>query len=73
MGALIQALEIIFEVQMKRSNEKVTRKISFQTYKMHFFFSSSLWTSLIFKPHKFLIFIHIEQYKVPPESFTNYL
>jgi len=30
MGALSQALEIIFEVQMKRSNEKIARrKISF--------------------------------------------
>jgi hypothetical protein len=26
MGALPQALEIIFEVQMKRSNEKIARK-----------------------------------------------
>jgi hypothetical protein len=26
MGALPQALEIIFEVQRKRSNEKITRK-----------------------------------------------
>jgi len=35
MEALPQALEIIFEVQRKRSNEKITRKISFPTYKMH--------------------------------------
>jgi len=35
--ALPQALEIIFEVQRKRINEKITRrKISFPTYKMHF-------------------------------------
>jgi hypothetical protein len=26
MGALPQALEIVFEVQRKRSNEKITRK-----------------------------------------------
>ncbi len=38
MGALREALEIIFEVQMKRSNEKIARKISFPTYKMLFFF-----------------------------------
>jgi hypothetical protein len=43
MGALPQALEIIFEVQGKRSNEKITRKKkSFPTYKtsvFSFFFS----------------------------------
>jgi hypothetical protein len=34
MGALTQALEIIFEMQMKRINEKIKkRKISFPTYK----------------------------------------
>jgi hypothetical protein len=39
MGALLQALEIIFEVQRKMSNEKMTRrKISFPTYKTHCFF-----------------------------------
>jgi hypothetical protein len=38
MGALPQALEIIFEVQRKKSNEKITRrKISFPTYEMQFF------------------------------------
>jgi hypothetical protein len=38
MGALPQALEIIFEVQMKWSNEKIARrKISFSTHKTHFF------------------------------------
>jgi hypothetical protein len=26
MGVLLQALEIVFEVQMKRSNEKITRR-----------------------------------------------
>jgi hypothetical protein len=39
MGALPQALEIIFEVQRKKSNEKITRKkTSFLTHKMHFVF-----------------------------------
>jgi len=34
-----QALEIIFEVQRKKSNEKITRKkIGFPTYKNTFFF-----------------------------------
>jgi hypothetical protein len=52
VGTLLQALEIIFEVQRKRSNEKITRrKISFPTYKTHFF---SL-DPPIFKLHNFLI------------------
>jgi hypothetical protein len=35
LGVLPQALEIIFEVQMKWSNEKIARrKISFPTHKM---------------------------------------
>jgi len=39
MGMLPQALEIIFEVQMERSNEKIARrKISFPTHKTCFFF-----------------------------------
>jgi hypothetical protein len=40
MGAVPQALEIIFEVQRKKINEKITmqKKISFPTYKMCFFF-----------------------------------
>jgi hypothetical protein len=34
MGALPQALEIIFEMQRKKNNEKITRrKISFSTFK----------------------------------------
>jgi hypothetical protein len=53
MGKLLQIFEIIFEVERKISNEKITRrKISFPTYKTLFFF---LWTPLIFKPHNFLI------------------
>jgi hypothetical protein len=40
---LSKALEIIFEVQRKRSNGKIIRKqISFSTYKMYFFFPFSL-------------------------------
>jgi hypothetical protein len=41
MGVLPQALKIIFEVQMKRSNEKITRgkeKLS-NLQKVFFFFS----------------------------------
>jgi hypothetical protein len=38
MGTLLQVLKITFEVQMKMSNEKITRReISFPTYKTHFF------------------------------------
>ncbi len=37
MGVLLQVLEIILEVQRKRSNDKITRrKISFPTYKTSF-------------------------------------
>jgi hypothetical protein len=39
MGVLSQALEIIFEMLRKKSNEKIIRKKkSFPTYKMFFFF-----------------------------------
>jgi hypothetical protein len=37
MGALPRTLEIIFEVQRKKSNEKIKRKkTSFSIYKTHF-------------------------------------
>jgi hypothetical protein len=40
MGALPQVLEIIFEVQRKMTNEKITRKeINFRAYKTFFFLS----------------------------------
>jgi len=43
MRALPQALEIIFEAQRERSNEKITRKNkAFQLIKLVFFFSFSL-------------------------------
>jgi hypothetical protein len=43
MGVLPQALDIIFEVQTKRSNERIARrKISFSTHKIHFSFPFSL-------------------------------
>jgi len=55
MGELPKTLEIIFQVQMKKINEEMTRrKISFSTYKMLFFFS--FWTPSTFKLHNFLIF-----------------
>jgi hypothetical protein len=58
MGVLPQALKIIFEMQRKRSNEKIPRKkISFSTYKMCFLIFSSIWILPAFKPHNFLIVI----------------
>jgi hypothetical protein len=56
MGALPQALEIIFEVQMKRSNEKIARKKkAFQLTKCIFFpFFSSLCTPSTLKDSNFL-------------------
>jgi hypothetical protein len=58
MGTLLQVIEIIFEVQRKMSNEKVTRKeISFKTYKTRFF--SSFWTPPSFELHNILIFYSI--------------
>jgi hypothetical protein len=50
MGVLPQVLKIIFEVQRKTSNEKITRReINFPTYKTRFYFSS-IWTLSTFKP-----------------------
>jgi hypothetical protein len=64
MGALRQALEIVFEVQRKRINEKITRrKVSFPTYKRRFFF-------LFFGPFllkncmTFLFLIHFKRFKL---------
>ncbi len=57
MGALLQVLEISFEVQRKMNNEKIKRrKISFLTYKTRFFSFFLLWTPHTFKLHNFLIF-----------------
>ncbi len=56
-GTLPQTFKIIFEVQRKMSNEKITkREISFPTYKTCF---SPFWTPLTFKPHNFFIFLFI--------------
>jgi hypothetical protein len=59
MGVLPQALEIIFEMQRKRSNEKIIRKKKvFSTYKMYYLFIYFLFSldPLTFKPHNFIIF-----------------
>jgi hypothetical protein len=60
---LLQAVEIIFEVERKRSNEKITRKeINFPTHKTFFFppfsplFGPLLLSNLIF----FLFLIHLK-------------
>jgi hypothetical protein len=54
MGPLPQALEIIFEMQMKKISEKI---IAFQLTKPFFlFFFFSFWTPPTFKPHNFLNF-----------------
>jgi hypothetical protein len=49
MGALLQALEIIFQVQRKKNNEKLTRKKkAFQLTKHIFFlFGPLLFSNLI--------------------------
>jgi hypothetical protein len=56
-----EALEIIFEVQTKRSNEKITRKNKLFNLQNTFF---SIFFSLTFKPHNFFIFFHFKWFKV---------
>jgi hypothetical protein len=70
--------KIIFEVQRKMSNEKITRrKISFPTYKTCFFsfFFPPLWAPLIFKPHNFFSFIlnDLKRYVNTTWSSKNHL
>jgi hypothetical protein len=57
MGTLPQGLEITFEVQRKKNNEKITRRtLSFPTYKRCFvFIFSSFRTPPTFKPNNFLV------------------
>jgi hypothetical protein len=51
---LLQVIKIIYEMQKKMNNEKITRKeINFPTYKAGFI---SLWTLPTFKPHNFFIY-----------------
>jgi hypothetical protein len=77
MGVLPQALEILFEMQRKRSNEKITRKKkkkSFPTHKLVFFFSF-LWPVLFSKFLTFSFFVHLKRFKehdlACPERFFN--
>jgi hypothetical protein len=63
MGALPQVLKIIFKMQRKMSNEKITRKeLSFSPYKTFFFFlfRHQLFSNLI----TFLFLIHFKRFKV---------
>jgi hypothetical protein len=54
MGALFQALEIIYEVQMKRNNEIIIIFKKKLSNLQDMFFSFSLWTpNPTFKPHNF--------------------
>jgi hypothetical protein len=58
MGALPEALEIIFEVQRKRNNEKNNTKNKLSNLQdgfSFFLFAPFFWTSLTLKPHNFLI------------------
>jgi hypothetical protein len=63
MGALSQELDIIFEVQMKRTNEKIARrKTSFPTLKMCFFhiFSLLFGSLLLSKLLTFSFLVHFK-------------
>jgi hypothetical protein len=56
MGALPQALEIIFEVKRKRHNEKLLEaKKALQFTKHIIFLFSSLWTPPTFEASNFFI------------------
>jgi hypothetical protein len=60
MGEVFRFLEIIFEVQRKWNNEKITsRKIRFPTYKMRFSFFGPLLFS------NFIIYIYIYVIGIP--------
>jgi hypothetical protein len=66
MRALPQALEIIFEVQMKMSNEKIARrKISFATHKPRLFLFFLLFgPALLSKLLTFSFVVHFQRLKV---------
>jgi hypothetical protein len=62
MGVLPQALEIIFEVQRKMINEKISRKKkAFQLTKGVFFLFGPLLPSNLIT---FIFLIHLKQFKV---------
>ncbi len=55
MGVLPQVLEIIFQVQRKRTNEKLTQNKLSKIQNAFFSLFLSLWIPPTFKPHNFLI------------------
>jgi hypothetical protein len=66
MGALSQAVEIIFQEQRKWSNEKNSKKknkLSNSQYAFLFYFSF-LWTLLLSKFLTFSFLVHLKQFKV---------
>jgi hypothetical protein len=66
MGVLPQVLEMIFEVQRKRINEKITRRIISFSKLQNTFFSFLLFfgTFLLSDLVTFLFLIHFNQFKV---------
>ncbi len=59
-GSITSSLEINFEVQRKRSFEKIIRKNKFPTYKTFFFSLFGPFLNLII----FLFLIHFKGFKV---------
>jgi hypothetical protein len=66
MGALSQALDIIFEVQRKRSNQKITlkKKKKFNLQNALFFFFLLFGPLLLSNLITFLYIIYLKQFKV---------
>jgi len=76
MGALPQALEILFEMQRKRSNEKITRKKKKKfSNSRNLFFFFFFWPVLFSKFLTFSFFVHLKRFKehdlACPEGFFN--
>jgi hypothetical protein len=72
-GVLFQAIEIIFEMQRKRCNEKNNKtKNNLSNLQNMVFFFSSLWTPPTFKPHNSLFFIHFKWFKVLQECHLKF-
>jgi hypothetical protein len=61
MGALPQALEIIFKVQRKKNNEKIKEENKLSNLQNVFFFFFLLFKPLLFlNIRTFLFFIHFK-------------
>ncbi len=73
MGVLLQILKIIFEVQMKMSSEKITRKKKVFQLIRHFFFPFFfLGPFLLSNLITFLFFIHFKQSKMLQECHLKF-